>query len=184
MAKRSGAANCLLLRTYLLASDPAPSSINCYRGNKMRSTSHVACTTIAFTLLALSFPFSNLSRPLAAPAPAAPSTHDRLLSAYAQLPVAFVENRGQTDARVRYYARGNGFAFDLMTDGVRLALSRSGASSPVGLWLRFVGSNGSPAIVTTGQARELNYFHGSDPSSWRTPIPQYQQTTFRPTRST
>src|SRR5258708_7772172 len=118
----------------------------------MRSTSHVACTTIAFTLLALSFPFSNLSRPLAAPAPAAPSTHERLLSAYAQLPVAFVENRGQADARVRYYARGNGFAFDLTTDGVRLALARSGASSPVGLWLRFVGSNGSPALSSARRA--------------------------------
>ena len=30
--------------------------------------------------------------------------------AYAKLPVSFVENRGQTDARVRYYAQGNGYA--------------------------------------------------------------------------
>ena len=32
---------------------------------------------------------------------------------YANLPVNFVENAGQTDARVRFYAQGAGFAFYL-----------------------------------------------------------------------
>lgn len=145
----------------------------------MRSTSHVACTTIALTFLALSFPFLNVSRPSAAPAPASPPTHERLLSAYAQLPVAFVENRGQTDARVRYYARGDRFAFYLMTHEVKLALARSGAVRPLALSLRFVGSTGSPAVEGAGSAGEVNYFLGNDPSAWRTRIPQYQEVIYR-----
>ena len=31
----------------------------------------------------------------------------QLASAFAKLPVTFTENRGQTDARVRYYAQGS-----------------------------------------------------------------------------
>src|SRR5262249_7770230 len=37
----------------------------------------------------------------------------RVLDEYAKLPVAFIENAGQVDARVRYYARGNRFGFYL-----------------------------------------------------------------------
>ena len=145
----------------------------------MRSTTHVAYTRIALTILVLSLPFSNISRPSAAPATPAPPAAERLLSAYAQLPIAFVENRGQTDARVRYYARGNGFAFYLTTNEVKLALAKKGAASPLGLSLRFVGGNGSPAIEGAGPAGEVNYFHGNDPSSWRTRIPQYQEVIYR-----
>ena len=41
----------------------------------------------------------------------------RARSDYAKLPVAFVENVGQTDARVRYYAQGSRFAFYLTPNG-------------------------------------------------------------------
>ena len=34
--------------------------------------------------------------------------------AYAKLPVSFVENEGQTDSRVRYFAQGAGYSFFMM----------------------------------------------------------------------
>lgn len=111
--------------------------------------------------------------------PPAPPAHERLLSAYAQLPITFIENRGQIDARVHFYARGNGFAFYLTTNEVTLALAKNGSGSPLALSLRFIGSNALPAIEGAGPAGEVNYFHGSDPSSWRTRIPQYRDVIYR-----
>ena len=58
----------------------------------------------------------------AAPTAAAPNgPHEQLLNAYANLPVAFVENRGQIDARVRYYAQGPRYAFYLTRDELVLS---------------------------------------------------------------
>src|SRR4051812_31277896 len=47
---------------------------------------------------------------------------EHVLAAYANLPVAFVENRGQTDARVRFYAQGSRFAVHLTPDAATLSL--------------------------------------------------------------
>src|SRR5947208_15446966 len=47
--------------------------------------------------------------------------HAQVLNAYANLPVAFIENRGQTDSRVRYYAQGSRYGFYLTTDQVVLS---------------------------------------------------------------
>src|SRR3984893_4108216 len=38
-------------------------------------------------------------------------SREQVLKAYANLPLTFVENRGQTDSRVRYSAQGSGYAF-------------------------------------------------------------------------
>jgi hypothetical protein len=48
-------------------------------------------------------------------------SRDQVLNAYAKLPVTFVENRGQTDKRVRYYAQGPRYAFYLTPDQVVLS---------------------------------------------------------------
>lgn len=37
--------------------------------------------------------------------------HERDQEGYANLPPLFVENRGQTDGRVRYHAQGSGYGF-------------------------------------------------------------------------
>src|SRR5207244_8493490 len=61
----------------------------------------------------------------AAPASAAfDANRDQVLNRYANLPVAFVENRGQTDSRVRYYAPGSRYAFYLARDQVVLSFVR------------------------------------------------------------
>ncbi len=60
--------------------------------------------------------------------------------AYSKLPIAFVENRGQTDSRVRYYAQGNRYAFFLTSRDIVLSFSDA-ASREISSRssLRFVG---------------------------------------------
>jgi hypothetical protein len=113
-----------------------------------------------------------------------PPLTDRQLQAadaYAKLPVSFVENHGQTDAAVRYYAQGNRFAFYMTPSEVLMSFldrpSSSGAQSPLGqaLALRFVGSD--PLVEPRGAEKApgvVNDLRGSDPSKWHTGIPQFR----------
>jgi hypothetical protein len=122
--------------------------------------------------------------PIATPtAPAATSTEARtarVLGTDASLPVAFVENRGQLDPRVRYYARSDRYAFYLTRDEVMLAFvgpsteTNTTTTNGHALALRFPGSN--PHRSLGGEQRvagDVNYFRGADASAWRTAIPRY-----------
>ena len=140
----------------------------------------------------------------AAPALAAfDGNHAQVLSAYANLPVAFIENRGQTDNRVRYYAQGARYGFYLTRDQVVLSFVKGSAALGAGnsgipaaavtataveepategvaLALRFLGSN--PQAVVEGEERaagDVNYFRGNDPAGWQTELPRYGQVVYR-----
>jgi hypothetical protein len=124
---------------------------------------------------------------------------ERLLEAYANLPLTFVENQGETDSQVRYYARGPRYAFYLTRDGVvlsftkrpgapdaetpavaRVAATEQRAPYGVALALRFPGSN--PQMVLEGGEQapgKVNFFRGNDPTRWRTNLPQYGQVIYR-----
>ena len=113
---------------------------------------------------------------------AAASTIDqaRALNNYGKLPVAFIENMGQTDARVRYYALGNRFAFYLTQQEVVLAFANRSADSGVALGLRFVGANPHPRIEGVARAPgEVNFLQGDDPAEWRTHVARYRQVAYR-----
>ena len=105
------------------------------------------------------------------------------------LPVHFIENAGQTDARVRFHAQGAGFAFFLTAQEAvfRLAPQSSGRTTRLTkiadhhvaaeaiLRLRYV--NGNPNVTLAGQDRasgEVNYLLGDDSSSWRRGLSQYR----------
>src|SRR5437762_9888167 len=62
-------------------------------------------------------------------------------SAFAQLPLAFEENRGQTDPQVKFLARGSGYELFLTGDEAVLSLSRSANNSSV---LRMRMANATP----------------------------------------
>ncbi len=51
-------------------------------------------------------------------------SHEQALKSYANLPLTFIENRGQTDARVRYYANGPRYAFYLTDEEVVLTFDK------------------------------------------------------------
>ncbi|MCL5671475.1 MAG: SBBP repeat-containing protein, partial [Acidobacteria bacterium] len=104
-------------------------------------------------------------------------------SRYARLPLSFEANRGQTDSRVKFLARGPNYTLFLTEHEAVLAL-RSGKPGPAGkqvsdltvVRLRLMGS--APAVRLTGQSLmrgTSNYFLGNDPRHWHTNIPNYAQ---------
>jgi beta-propeller repeat-containing protein len=105
---------------------------------------------------------------------------DALLQAYTKLPVAFIENRGQIDGRVRYYAKGSRYAFFLTPQSIVLSFSNTASTDQLALYLNFVGSN--PDAVPQGTERApgaVNYLHGNDPAGWKTEVPRYGQLMYR-----
>lgn len=107
---------------------------------------------------------------------------------YARLPMSFELNRGQTDPRVKFLARGPGYTLFLTSDAAVLALQenhsvQAGDSSPPPdrvVRLRLVDAN--PAVGLSGEEElsgQSNYFLGNDPRRWRTHIPTYAQVRYR-----
>lgn len=102
-------------------------------------------------------------------------------SRFAHLPLNFEANRGQTDSRVKYLARGLNYTLFLTEHDAVLTLSsgRSGstgqkAASSAVIRLRLLGS--ASAVRVTGQSLlggTSNYFLGNDPRNWHTQIPNY-----------
>jgi photosystem II stability/assembly factor-like uncharacterized protein len=105
---------------------------------------------------------------------------------YGRLPLQFEANRGQTNERVRFVSRGDGYTLFLTSDDAVLAL-RSGSAragekaSPGGaedgyrvLRMRLAGASMSPNIEGLEELPgRVNYFVGGNPSDWRTDIPVY-----------
>jgi len=116
----------------------------------------------------------------------------RLLGDYGRLPLHFEENRGQTDAQVRFLSRGAGYALFLTRDEAVLQLrkaeprsrndGRQSPSSPQSatLRLKLLGANPEPRITGFNQLPgKANYLIGSDPSQWRANIPTYAKVHYR-----
>ncbi|OFX21373.1 MAG: hypothetical protein A2V77_07865 [Anaeromyxobacter sp. RBG_16_69_14] len=121
-----------------------------------------------------------------------------LAAAYGKLPLAFQENLGQADPRVRFTARGLGMDVFLTETAGILALAgdrpeglrslRAGGtragSRPVRresavVRMRLVG--GAAAARPVGLEAlpgTANYFLGDDPSRWRTDVPTYAKVKF------
>ena len=102
-------------------------------------------------------------------------------SRYVRLPLSFEANRGQTDSRVKFLARGRNYTLFLTGREAVLVLSsgkpegtgQQQASSAV-VHFRLLGS--APAVHVSGQNLQegtSNYFLGNDPSQWHTRIPNY-----------
>ncbi|HZT72118.1 MAG TPA: choice-of-anchor D domain-containing protein, partial [Terriglobales bacterium] len=93
------------------------------------------------------------------------------VAAYGRLPLAFEANRGQTDPRVRFLARGPGYTLFLTSPDAVLALA-AGANSPA-LRMRLVGAATTAAHGRKRLAGTTNYYLGDDPRAWRTGIANY-----------
>lgn len=122
----------------------------------MRSTPRTAHWLIALTALA-----SLGATPVRA-------DRARLSPLDGNRPLAFEENRGQTDSRVRYLARGQSYTLFLTQEDAVLALR--------GSTLRIRWAGGAPAPRMTAEGRlpgVTNYLTGKDPSRWRTGVPSW-----------
>ena len=66
------------------------------------------------------------------PATATPSARSRIQASYAALPLAFEQNQGQTDAQVKYMARGSGYTLFLTAKDAVFSLRwHGGAERPL-----------------------------------------------------
>ncbi len=133
----------------------------------------------------------------AAPSNVTPAQEAQVKESFGQLPIAFEENVGQTDASVHYFARGPGYGLYLTSTEAVMALSPPQAadavgqdSNPVDLlrqdWnpvpqaveappaivrLQVVGGNPAPAVTGRDeQPGKVNYFLGDDPAKWHTNV--------------
>jgi hypothetical protein len=114
------------------------------------------------------------------------------------LPLCFIANRGQVDARVAYYARRGGATIYFAREGLTISLpygdqpeapapEHSGdprpptAPSPTGRWVvkvEFVGANPLVRLRAGAQTpTKYNFFRGSR-ASWVTSVPSFQEVTY------
>ncbi|MCU1238012.1 MAG: hypothetical protein JWP63_5979 [Candidatus Solibacter sp.] len=92
----------------------------------------------------------------------------------AQLPYAFEANHGQTDASVRYLARGRGYTLFLTGNEAVLRLhDRS-------LRMSLIGARDASAIEPVGaNGGKSNYFVGRDTGQWRRDVPLFDAVRYR-----
>jgi hypothetical protein len=135
-----------------------------------------------------------------------PAARARVQASYASLPLAFEQNQGQTDAQVKYMARGNGYTLFLTaTDAVfslRTPSAESKSSdvrrstqlrtkglpaqrnpqkdSTAAVRMQLVGANSQSRISASGQLPgKSNYFIGNDPSKWQTDVAHYSRVSYQ-----
>lgn len=158
-----------------------------------RRTSH-APRCIVFLLLFLFtaiLSFGEAATP-AAMTPVVPggvdgSADTKIVESYGKLPLSFEANRGQTDSRVQFISRGQGYTLFLTSREAVLSLKHLNGPEPVGdparrtvVRMQLVRGNRQPAITQEGElAGKSNYFVGNDPAKWHTNVPNYAKVRYR-----
>ena len=105
--------------------------------------------------------------------PVMSAAQTRVTRAIARAPLAFEENRGQTDPRVRFLARGKGYTLFLTGDGAAFDLA---SDDRPGTAFRMTLDGARPAERISGVdplPGRSHYFRGSDARRWTTGIPTY-----------
>ncbi len=124
---------------------------------------------------------------------AAATDQTKLEQDYGKLPLSLEASQGQSDAQVKFLARGPGYTLFLTPTEAVLSLKKPqpqrkaareipAPSEPAGrtvLRMRLVGANPAPQIsgreVLPGK---VNYLKGQDPAHWHTEIPTYAKVAY------
>ncbi|MGD0908065.1 MAG: choice-of-anchor D domain-containing protein, partial [Candidatus Acidiferrales bacterium] len=138
---------------------------------------------------------------------ASPAALQAARVSFAKLPLSFEENRGQTDARVKFLSRAANYNLFLTADEAVLTLrggsadlgcakmatrkdtgcatggtpgaAKNAAESSV-LWLKMLGTNPSAQIGGTDVLPgKINYYVGKDPNNWHTGVRQFGRVGYR-----
>lgn len=162
-----------------------------------------AIAVIAIVAIAGSSHLHTQRKVAAAPvSQTAASAAQRVRANLDALPLAFEANQGQTDAQVKYMARGNGYTTFLTADETVFAMhtrSRAksdfvgkkypGAASKTGehagqdataaIRMKLLEANSKPQIVAENQLPgHSNYFIGNDSSKWQSGVKQYARVAY------
>jgi len=138
---------------------------------------------------------------LAVSGSAAPGKTEResILEAYRNLPLYFIENKGQLDSKVRFYVKASGQTLYFTDEGIVFDLLRwkkspwkgtegaeKGRHTPEAKTERLVFTlgleNSRDGVLIEGfdrQDGEVNFFSGNDRSQWKTAIPTYKGVVYR-----
>jgi len=152
------------------------------------------CTTFAVTSLTLSLAAISQQRPDSSQSQSAVQVP--AVAKYGELPLAFEANRGQTDAGVRFLARGDGYSLYLTDTEAVLALHKpsncrlpkmrveaktslctgKSGTKPDVVRMKLAGAT-LPANATGEEELpgKVNYFFGGDPAKWRTNLLTYKK---------
>jgi hypothetical protein len=126
---------------------------------------------------------------------AAPDLKVQAQSNYGKLPLSFEINQGQTDAQVKFLARGQGYTLFLTPTEAVLSLKKPQArtkASPTSvkpsfvseikeavLRMQFVGANPAPRVLgKEALPGRINYLIGNDPGKWHTQVPTYAKVAY------
>jgi len=160
---------------------------------KRRLLVFAAVSVVPFAAIVALHRHSALKAHSAAKVPAASADRLALLDAYGKLPLAFEQNVGQSDPRVKFLARGAGYTVLLTENSATLrleshsvwndslgknAVKRDRKSRAV---LRFALSNSNPHPALHAldvEPGRTNYFVGNDPRKWRSGVSQYTRVKF------
>jgi len=103
-----------------------------------------------------------------------------VLTSFAQLPLYFEKNEGQSDSRVKFLARGSGYGVFLTSSSAVLRLQHSALSTqksayrPSVFSVEFLHRNPDPKIQGENELPgKSNYFIGNDPAKWHRGVPQF-----------
>ena len=95
----------------------------------------------------------------------------KVQTGYAQTPLAFEPNLGQTADGVRYVAHAKGMNV-FLTGREAVLVDRPGSA----VRLRLAGVRSEPRMIAGDSLRgRSNYIFGKDPKSWHTNVPRYAQ---------
>ncbi len=108
----------------------------------------------------------------------------RRLLAYGRLPLSFEANQGQSDERVKFLSRGQGYTLFLGPSEALFALRRAqtdkAGAQVEGIGIRLVGANPQSRILGADELKgKVNYFIGNDPSKWITGVPTYAKARYQ-----
>ncbi|MEA2532149.1 MAG: hypothetical protein QOG89_3793 [Thermomicrobiales bacterium] len=117
------------------------------------------------------------------------ATKTQIAEAYGDLPLSFEVNQGQSDASVRFLARGSGYALFLTPSEAVLALHRphppaaggdEAAPAPSVLRMTLLSANPIPRVVGLDQQPgRVNYLHGNRRERWGVDVPTYARVHYR-----
>lgn len=133
-------------------------------------------------------------------------TTPKFVDVYGKLPLTFEANQGQSNSRVKFLSRGDGYTLFLTSTEAVLSLQKTApsrsnsqqAGSRTGepnsprnrklqdspsksavLRMKLLGANPAPQLTGVDESPgKANYFIGSDPKKWRTNVPTYAKVVY------
>src|SRR5579859_7767524 len=137
----------------------------------------LAFVTLAILSAAiLSIAATLLARNAVSPTPARKYSSPQT---WGELPLAFEQNHGQTNAAVDYLARGKGYTVFLSPGAATLTL-RGADSRSSALRMNLSGANRNlSASAEKELPGKVNYLIGNDASLWKTGLPEYSRVNYR-----